>query len=738
MTLALRPFFLLALISGLTACATATPPRMERNDTPMPSNAAASDSAQAPVVVNGKVITPTTELGEAPHKASSPQVRAGNGQLINQRVAASPPPTFGSTGQATFNFEGESLQAVVKAILGDLLQQNYVIAPGVQGTVTLSTPRPVDSSQALSLLEMVLGWNNARLVWSDGRANIVPADQAVPGNLSPRTGSAANARGYELRAVPLKYISATEMEKLLKPYARDHGIVQVDNTRNLLVIGGTRAELQNYLRTIEIFDVDWLAGMSIGVYPLQSAEAGKVVTSLDKVFGESGKTPMSGMFRFMPLEGQNAVMVITTQASYLREVESFIERLDTGGDGARLYVYEVQYVKAADLADQLGSVFGQSGQQNSSKKGASLMPGLDPVEVRTTDMPAAKGADIGSSGNGNTGIAGGGDYAGGKSGGSGGNSNQTLSIGGSEVGISAVEESNSLLIRTNPAQWESIRRAIERLDTMPLQVHIEAQVVEVKLNDQLKYGVSWFFGNLVSAGDQAFTKATSFWDNSGSSVKPDGTGTFTFLGPNAQAIISTLDSVSNTRILSAPSVLVRNNVEADFNSGTQIPVASTIINNNGNTNNDDTYSQVQFRQTGVSLKVKPRISSNGMVFLEITQDVSSISDTGPVIGGNVSVDNRKLHTEVAVRTGETVMIAGLIQSSNKNGSSGLPGLSRLPYVGALFGAKERGENRAEVVVLITPTVIHDPSEARKLTDEYGERFRGLDPLRKPGSAPKKK
>ena len=110
--------------------------------------------------------------------------------------------------------------------------------------------------------------------------------------------------------MPLKFISAIEMEKLLKPYARTNAVVQVDNSRNLIVLAGSRAELQNYLRTVEIFDVDWLAGMSVGVYPLQSAEASKVVGELEKVFGESAKTPVAGMFRFMPLEGQNAVMVI--------------------------------------------------------------------------------------------------------------------------------------------------------------------------------------------------------------------------------------------------------------------------------------------------------------------------------------------------------------------------------------------------------------------------------------------
>jgi general secretion pathway protein D len=503
------------------------------------------------------------------------------------------------------------------------------------------------------------------------------------------------------------------MEKLLKPYARANAIVQVDGSRNLIVLAGTRAELQNYLRTVEIFDVDWLAGMSVGVFPLQSAEASKVVNELDKVFGEGSKTPLAGMFRFMPLEGQNAVMVITPQASYLARIEEFIGRMDAGGEGSRLYVYEVKYVKATDLAEQLGKVYGNVSQTSTS--GPSLMPGLEPVEVRTTDMPPAD-APLPSGGSAPGGIT-----------------DQTLSIGGSEVGISAVEESNSLLVRASPAQWESIRRAIDRLDTMPLQVQVEAQVVEVKLVGDLAYGVSWFFGNAIAPG----TPALDDWRNTGTSIRPAPNGaSFTFLGPSAQAIISTLDSVSDLRVLSAPSVLVRNNVEADFNSGQQIPVASTILNNDGNTNTDNTYSQVQFRQTGVSLKVKPRISSNGMVFMEITQDVSSPSSDGPVIGGNISVDNNKLHTEVAVMSGETIAIAGLIKTEQGNGSSGFPGLSRIPVIGALFGNRTVRDNRQEILVLITPTVIRDPMEARRATDEYGERFRALEPLRKQqGKAP---
>ena len=733
MTLVSRPArasalstLVLALVVGLAGCTTTPAPVIQRTSDPLVTVPRAPTEPAQPrtvAIVNGVPVT-DAPVETAPARPTA-DLRPGTGRMINERAASAPLPSIAGAGEATFNFEGESVHAVVKAILGDLLQQNYVIAPGVQGTVTLATPRPVDAAQALSLLEMVLGWNNARLLWADGRYNVVPSDQALMGAV-PRVGSPANARGYEVRAVPLRYISANEMSEVLKPYARPNAIVQIDRARNLLVLAGSRAELQNYLRTIEIFDVDWLAGMSVGVYPLQSAEAVKVVSELEKVFGEGSKSPVAGMFRFMPLEGQNAVMVITPQPGYLRQVEEWIARRDAGGEGARLYVYEVKYVKATDLAEQLGEVYGNaSGTSSASQGNGEVMPGLEPVEVRTDEMRPAGGPISPSTPP--PANAGGGD---------------TLSIAGGEVGISAVEESNSLLVRASPAQWESIRRAIDRLDSMPLQVHIEAQVVEVKLTGKLSYGVSWFLDNDVGFGitDAAERNAlrtiadgrNSFFRHAGRIA--GAASNFTFLGPSAEAILSTIDNVSDLRVLSAPSVLVRNNVEADFQSGTQIPVVSTIINNGDNTNTDNAYSQVQFRQTGISLKVKPRVSADGMVFMEITQDVSSPSASIDLIGGNVSVDNNKLHTEVAVQDGETVMLAGLIKTDKTKGSSGLPGLSRLPVIGALFGTQNREDNRQEVLVLITPTVVRDPADARRLTDEYGQRFRALEPLRKDGKA----
>ena len=722
----LRPTTVLlpALLAFLAGCATVPAPVVQRGADPL---------AGQPVI-SREATTDAAADEEAASEATSPATEAvltpGTGTVINERVAASPPPSLDMPGEATFNFEGEPVHAVVKVILGDLLQQNYVIAPGVQGQVTLATPRPVNAAQALGLLEMVLGWNNARLVWLDGRYNVLPTEQALPGNLSPRTGGVANARGYEVRAVPLRYISAAEMKKLLEPYARPNAVVSTDASRNLIVLAGTRAELQNYLRTVEIFDVDWLAGMSVGVYPLMSSEAEAVVTDLESVFGADGDTPVAGMFRFMPLQGQNAVLVITPQPRYLREVQAWIERLDAGGgEGSRLYTYEVLYMKAGDLAEQLNLVFGGAGMagQAAGTEGApSLMPGLEPVQIRSIDTPASDAADPKARATAAASRASGANASGNAAGGG-------VSVDGAEgVSVSAVEESNALLVRATPGQWESIRRTIERLDTMPLQVHIEAQVVEVQLNGQLSYGVNWFFENAVTEEGLPSAAGRSIWGDLSGAVGEDGLS-WTFLGRNAAAVISALDSYSDVRVLSTPSVVVRNNAEAKLDVGTKIPVNSTSFNPIDGGGGTGTFTQVQYLDTGVILTVTPRISRDGTVFMEIEQEVSSPGDSADA-NGNLPINKRKLTTEAAVQSGETVMLAGLISDSTLEGSDGLPGLSRLPVVGGLFGRKSQNNARTEVVILVTPRVVRDPNEARRLTDEYGERFRALEPLRQADDA----
>lgn len=712
----------------LAACAAMPPPKLSRGQHPPAAAAGAAGT-------RGGVQSAELEDDEGPRA----QIRRGTGQVLNQGAATAPPPNLaGSTGEATFNFEGEPVQAVVKAILGDMLGQNYTIAPGVQGTVTLATPRTVSPAQAYVLLERVLADNNARMVYSGGMYQIVPADQALPsGTVAPRTGGATAARGFEVRVVPLKYISATEMEKVLKPYARPNSIVAVDNGRNTITVSGSRVELENYLRTIEIFDVDWLSGMSVGVFPLQTGKANKVVADLEKVFGEQSKSPVAGMFRFMPLEGANAVLVITPQADYLDDIEDWLERIDSSGAGVRLYSYELKYIKARDLADRLAEVFGGGSRGGGNTGGgASLMPGLSPLSIGGGsgfgDSDSSSKLDNGgaTSGNSGTGGLGGGSLSLSQNSDS-GSSNVTLEVDGDRVGVSALDETNALLVRTTPSAWKSIKEVVERLDVMPLQVHIEAQVVQVQLSGELEYGVQWFLER--AATDNGLPDVTTGagipakWSTIAGSVGGvAGPGlAWTLIKNDAAAIISALDSVSDVRLLQTPSVFVRNNGEAEFNVGDRIPISTVSVN--PILGSDNSLTSVQYLETGTILKVRPRVTQDGTVFLDIVQEISSPSTTTDA-NGNPRISTRSLKTEAAAQDGDTVMLAGLISDGVERGANGIPGLSRIPVLGALFGTQSSHTTRNETIILITARIVRNNAEARNLTDEYSRRFRAMEPL----------
>src|SRR5690606_24911088 len=466
-------------------------------------------------------------------------------------------------------------------------------------------------------------------------------------------------------------------------------------------------------------------------YPLQSGKAVRVVEDLEKVFGEDSKSPVAGMFRFMPLEGTNAVMVITSQPDYLDQIQQWLERIDGAGGAPQLYSYELKYIKARDLADRLTEVFGgsqESGASNGSD-GPSLMPGLESAEISSGDDGSSmgfgdKGGSGSSSGSGGDGMSLGAARS--------GNASVSLEIEGEKVGVSAVEETNALLVRTTPQAWQSIRDVVAQLDVMPMQVHIEAQVVEVQLSGELEYGVNWFFENAVTDNGLPSALGRDTWSTLSGSVgqavgNPGGLA-WTFLGRNAAAVIKALDAVTDVNMLQTPSVVVRNNTEATFNVGSRIPVSSVTVN--PGLGNDTSYSQVQYLDTGVILKVRPRITKDGMVFLDIVQEVSAPGGE-PDRFGNVRIDTRKLKTEAAIQSGDTVMLAGLIKDSTARGSKGFPGLSRIPVLGGLFGTQSSITRREETIVLLTPKIIRDPQEARNLTDEYGRRFRALQPLHAP-------
>lgn len=702
---------------------------------------------------------------QAPEIDPTPVIRRGTGQVINREAAGAPVPNIGgTTGEVQFNFQGEPLHAVVQAVLGDMLQQNYVIAPGVQGTVTYSTARPVSPAEALSVLEMILGWNNAKMIWQDGRYSIVAADAPLGGAVAPRIGPASSARGFESRVVPLRYISAEEMKKILEPYARPNAIVNADAGRNVITVAGTRSELENYLRTIQTFDVDWMSSMSVGVFPLQSSKAGKVVADLEKVFGSQSKSPVAGMFRFMPLDAANAVMVITSQADYLDNIQDWLSRIDGAGDGVALRSYELKYITAKRLAEQLAQVFGGRSSSGGGDGSAALMPGAEASVIGDGDVQGQADGDSAGNGFAANGAttdfnAGGGTVGSGGAGGGGGslslgrreggNTSVSFEVDGSQVGVAAVEETNSVLVRSSAPAWRSIKQVIEKLDVMPMQVHIEAQVAEVQLNGELQYGVNWYLER--AATDWGFDDVSPSradnpdfpdkWSTVAGAINPvaaDGSGrgygglSWMLVKRGAGAIISALDQVTDVRMLQTPSIMVRNNEEATLNVGDRVPIASTSVNPLSGA--DVSYSQVQYLDTGTILKIRPRVTKEGTVFVDVVQEISNADYINTTANQpNPTISTRKAKTTAIMQSGDTTMIAGLINDRHSRGSNGIPGLSRIPVVGGLFGKQGSRKTRTEVIIFLTAKIIGDPKEARDLTDEYSRRFRAMEPIDKKSS-----
>ncbi len=703
----LQPIVLLIFALTLGACANAP-----RHDQPASDDWALGRDYLAhmkkDVVNEDGLVNQTSEASEE----IKPEIEVGSGEFVNKAAANRHQRSVTKRGEITFNFEGEELQKIVHLILGKILKENYIIAPGVKGKVTFATAKPISKDQVLPILEMLLSWNNAALIWVDDAWQVVPKSKAIQGNLTPRVGSVAGAKGYSVVAVPLRYIAPSEMEKILKPFARDKAILKADNARRLLMLAGTKQELANYLQTIETFDVDWIKGMSVGIFPLQKVEATQVAQELEVLFGEGADNPLAGMFRFMPIERLNAVMVITPQPDYLYKAREWIQKLDrTGSDAAaNLYVYNVENIKASDLAGYLNDIFGNgsgsTSRQSRKERGGQVAPGLTGRNLgargqnKSNSRQKTKPARNSSRPSG-TGSA-------------------TLMDG--DVRITAIEESNQLLISASAQQYDAILSAIKKLDTEPLQVLIEAKILEVSLTDKLEYGLQWYFGQHVPEGGATGSASLSNLRTQGASI--GSTFGYTLTGGEILAELSGSDLLRHSTVLSTPSVMVLNNKSATINVGKEIPVISgNTIGNGGAVSNF-----TQYKSTGVILEVTPRVNPGGLVYLEITQEVSSPGEPIPN-QPNLPINKKQMTSEVAVRSGETIVMGGLIAENTGRSSQGVPGLNRLPLVGGLFGNKSRNKDRTELILLLTPTVISNRDESRELTREYSKQFLGLKPLR---------
>lgn len=618
-------------------------------------------------------------------------------------------------GDITLNFQGTDIHEFIKAILGDVLQLNYMIDPKVAGTVTIETTNPISNQELLPLIEELLAMNGAVLINDHGFYRVLPKAGAIKGNLSPSYYSDSASSGYGVRIIPLTYIAAQEMQKILEPFLPDSSNIRIDPQRNLLILSGTPQELNNLQETVDIFDVDWLRGMSVGLYPLDYVDPKTLKSELDAILtgadsGQGGQL-LGGLVRTVAIERLNSILLISSTAGALRETELWIYRLDRPGEqvGQRLYVYKLDNAKAVEIAEILGHIFGSSVKSVTSQSAPSLAPGTTPVEIGSitelegqipaeplTTLPPSIDREASA----------------------------TLPANGA-IEIIADDVRNAVVVKATPSDYKMVEATIKKLDIVPLQVLIEASIIEVTLSDDLNYGVEWFFKNNF---DGKTGRGTLDLGDAGiAALAPSFSYTIVDTANNVRLALNALASESLLNVLSSPSLMVLDNQTAKINVGDEIPVPTRQSVSNIDPN-APTVNEIQFRKTGVTLTVKPRVNSSGLVTMEIKQEVSNAVQTTTSSLDAPTIQQREIESVVAINSGETIVLGGLIQDSKTNNESGIPVLYKIPLIGKLFGQTTNELRRTELLVLLTPRVVRDKNEARDITDEFRRKLKGLPQL----------
>jgi general secretion pathway protein D len=719
---------------------------------------AAGQSTAAPEVANA----PARVLTE------QPETVLGSGEFVAPVPAAGGAATQNPAGDITLNFVNADVREVLPRVLGDVLHLNYTIDPKVQATITVQTSRPLRQQDVLPVLQEVLRASGLTLVASDGIYRLLASEDAarsgaVPVTIGASAAANATARPYNIQILPLKYVAATELQRTLDPFVPKSAIMQVDATRNLLILSGTGIDLSTITDMVKAFDVDWIAGMSYGIIPVQTGSPKSIADQLTTIFGPKGTVPLPGMLSFAPLERMNAILVVSPQRAYVEQARLWIERLDRGESDNRAHIYEyhVQNSRAADLAKVLTGLF-SSGQVSTVQP--QTAPGTTPTQIgsgnytgttggasMTGASSLTQGSGLGSSsltgsqpGTGGTSPGGATSLgsgllqtpappgagatsdqsAGGPTGG-GSDANANSSTGGAlslpPVRIVADEKNNNIVIFAQPRDYRMIEQALQKLDIVPLQVLIEATIAEVTLGNDLQYGLQYFFH---AHENQFIFGSTTAAITNASSIAGTFPGFNYILGStNANVVLNLLSHITNVHVVSAPELLVLDHQSASLLVGNQVPIP-TAQSQSTVTSGAPLVTTVQYIDTGVILKVSPRVNANGLITLDVGQEVSSVA-TGATSTLGPTITQRRIESTITVQDGETVALGGLIQDTNSITKDGLPVLSDVPVLGALFRSTDRNVARTELLVLLSPKVLHNASDARAATDELQSRLHSL-------------
>jgi general secretion pathway protein D len=621
-----------------------------------------------------------------------PVIQKGTGRFVDSSAQ------LNRTGRGNYVVKLVDMEIAdaVQQVLADTLGLNYVIEGDVAGRISLQTVRPVDQRTLLQMLSGALASNQAALVNEGGFYRIAPAETV--GSSSRVVGYGGNVSdlkvGPGVQVVQLRYISASEMEKILRPIGGDGSIARVDAARNILILKDDSRNIASMLELIDLFDVDYMSGMSFALLPVKNTSAGGLVSELDQMFGPQAGTPMAGLVRFVPIERLNSVLAISAQPHTLDQVQEWMGRLDRSGNLAdqSFHVISLQNRSAKEVAELLRATLSDSEQSTESTGAGGVRPGLTPV---VTEAGASE------------------------------TNTQGLTVEvmpvtsptGKPIRIQADESNNSLVMLATAEEFQLLQQVVTLLDVTPNQVMLEATIAEVTLRDDLSYGLNWF----LESGEFDLTFSTADTGAIASSF-PGFSALFT--GNDGRAVLSAVASVTDVKVLSSPTLMVLDNRTATLQVGDQVPIVTQTAVSTLDPN-APIVNQVELRDTGVILKVTPRVNEGGRVMLDIEQEVSDVVQTLTSGIDSPTIQQRKIKTSVAVDNGSTIALGGLIRDRVTEGATKIPLLGDIPGIGELFRSSTKKNERTELIVLITPRVVGGAEDASRVTQELRDKMRSV-------------
>lgn len=640
------------------------------------------------------------------------------------RAAASRP----LTGEdVSLDFVDADIATVVRSVLVDMLHLTVTVDPRVNGKITLQTSSPVRRDSVLALIEDAFRMNGAALVGTEGGWDVLPADSTRIAMGSIRQG-AGRGPGWRTQIVPLRFASATAVQKSVQAIVPAGSAIHADPGSNSLILTGTGPEIAGLLDAVTAFDTDLMAGKSFGLWPLQLADVREVATALEGIFGHAEANDPTAPIRFLPIQRLNAILAVARDGASLSEARRWIAQLDRPGDGnePQLFVYRVANGRAAYLAELLAKLYpddivdkaemerdsklppdrpaailqGASSGTSSSQPGPASRPGEWDRGTIAEDQGKVPGQPPQKNGLSLSALPG-----------------EGAAQRGEGTRIVADTVNNALLIQTRPALYQEIEKSLRKLDVMPAQVVIEATIVEVRLTDALSLGTQFF----LNSGKNGFKFTPSILGTIGA-VAPG----FSYIWPLAggtKVVVDALRAVTDVSLVSSPTMMVLANETAQLQVGDQVPVITSTAQSVQNAG-APLVSQVEYHDTGVILSVTPRINQGGIVMLDIRQEVSDVTNTTTSNIDSPTFQQRRFRSSVAVGDSETLLMGGLIRNNRNQTRTGIPWVSDIPVVGALFDDRKDSTDRTELLVMITPHILRSRAETAAAADEIRRRIEG--------------